>query len=240
MTSSNMTDWAPALTPDSLTLIFGSDRAGGAGKLDLYVATRNAIREQFGTAQPLGMSFNDAVTQAVPAFTHHGLSLYYWHETGGSYRADRASTGDTFGAPVPAPEMASNYGATFSIDGDEAFWGYPTISHAFYDATSASYGTGTTVMEFNLANWMAGYPTLSGDGLTIYFTVSVAGTTMEIYQASRPTRSDPFDSPTQVVELAGHGDDPEVSFDGRTLVFASNRQPSQGMDDLWMSTRSCL
>jgi Tol biopolymer transport system component len=42
--NSAATDTQPFLSPDRETLLFASDRAGGAGSFDLYVATRAKTR----------------------------------------------------------------------------------------------------------------------------------------------------------------------------------------------------
>lgn len=42
-----------ALTPDELTLYFGSDRAGGAGNADVWLATRSSLAVGFGAPTPV-------------------------------------------------------------------------------------------------------------------------------------------------------------------------------------------
>ena len=53
-------DSAPSISSDGLTLYFSSDRSGGLGSFDLWVATRSTADDEWGTLVNLGPIVNDS------------------------------------------------------------------------------------------------------------------------------------------------------------------------------------
>jgi hypothetical protein len=83
---------------------------------------------------------------------------------------------------------------------------------------------------------------ISADGLTLYFNSTKTGGygAADIYAATRPTRDDPWGPPVNLgPPVNGPYDDvcPDISADGRTMVFASNRPGGLGDLDFWMTRR---
>jgi hypothetical protein len=77
-------------------------------------------------------------------------------------------------------------------------------------------------------------PTATADLLELYFNRS-----NDIYVTKRATIADAWGMPGAVTEL-NSGDNettPEVTYDGLTIYFASNRGGGLGGNDIWMSTR---
>jgi hypothetical protein len=77
-------------------------------------------------------------------------------------------------------------------------------------------------------------PSATADLLELYFNRS-----SDIYVTKRATTTDAWSMPVAVMEL-NSGDNettPEVSYDGLTIYFASNRAGGLGGNDIWMSTR---
>lgn len=62
--SSAAQDWQPQPSEDGLTILFASDRDGGAGKLDLWIARRTSIAMPFGAPVPLTELNSPTVDQA--------------------------------------------------------------------------------------------------------------------------------------------------------------------------------
>ena len=85
-----------------------------------------------------------------------------------------------------------------------------------------------------------GGPSLSADGLTIFWETVRGSPARDVYTATRASRTSPF---AGFMPAAGINDpqkddaDPCISKDGRTIVFASKRA---GVADLYISTRGCL
>jgi len=74
----------PYLTPDGLTVYFDSDRPGGAGSRDLYVATRPDVSSPFSTPQrisELGTSDNERDAWLSP----DGRRLYFSSNFNGDF-----------------------------------------------------------------------------------------------------------------------------------------------------------
>lgn len=62
--SSAAQDWQPQPSEDGLTILFASDRDGGAGKLDLWIARRASVSAPFGAPTPLTELNSPNVDQA--------------------------------------------------------------------------------------------------------------------------------------------------------------------------------
>ena len=77
---------------------------------------------------------------------------------------------------------------------------------------------------------------LSSDGLILLWATEDA-----LWMATRKSLSDPFGNRSRL-DLGVRGDDrsPELSNDGLTLLFCSDRPGGQGSYDLWMSTRKSV
>lgn len=83
-----------------------------------------------------------------------------------------------------------------------------------------------------------GWPYLTDDELTIYFSSDAAGS-IDLWTATRANKTDPF-GPAVLVEVVNSPAteyDAEISADGTTLWFASDRN---GNFDIYVATRTCL
>jgi Tol biopolymer transport system component len=85
-------------------------------------------------------------------------------------------------------------------------------------------------------------PTLRGDELEVYFDSEAAGGMGmgDLYVASRASKTDPFGAWTNLSGLNTAADEstPELSHDGLTLTFQSDRPGGCGASDLYITTRS--
>jgi Tol biopolymer transport system component len=82
-------------------------------------------------------------------------------------------------------------------------------------------------------------PSLRGDLLEIYFASTRDGTE-DIFRATRASVDDAWGAPESVVELntpVSGESTPEISADGLTLYFSSNRAAGQGQLDIYLATR---
>lgn len=66
----------PAISDDELTIVFASDRKGGLGKKDLYIATRNSTTEDFGKPTNIGNKINTKGNEMFPYF-RNDTTLYF-------------------------------------------------------------------------------------------------------------------------------------------------------------------
>jgi len=98
--------------------------------------------------------------------------------------------------------------------------------------------------------YVEAYPSLSSDGLTLYFSDLYSGTPRlggvggaDIWMTTRKSRNDTWTTPVNLgapINSSAMDLSPTVSGDGLILVFASSRAGTSGPYDLWMSTRATV
>ena len=76
-------------------------------------------------------------------------------------------------------------------------------------------------------------PTLSSDGLELYYAVQVPPNDKNLYVMTRASRSDPFGTPVPLTAFntAGTDEGPRLSYDDLTIYFGQN-------GDIFTSTRT--
>jgi Tol biopolymer transport system component len=84
-------DQQPSVRRDGLELIFTSDRPGGIGNLDLWVATRDSTSDPWSNLQNLSPSVNSTAMDGRPALSWDGTELYF-----GSTRSSGFGSGDLY------------------------------------------------------------------------------------------------------------------------------------------------
>ncbi|HEY5949709.1 MAG TPA: hypothetical protein VIV40_29645 [Kofleriaceae bacterium] len=83
-------------------------------------------------------------------------------------------------------------------------------------------------------------PSLTADLLEIYFySGRNCGNCYDVFVAKRATATSAWGTPTEVTELTNAAWDmaPEISPDGLTLWWASERSSGAGVSDIWVTTR---
>src|SRR5687768_8375104 len=83
MVNSAFNDIGPALSKDGLSLYFGSNRPGGAGALDIWVAQRASVEDPWGPPTNLGPIVNTPSTENVPSFSRDGLWMFVHSDCSG-------------------------------------------------------------------------------------------------------------------------------------------------------------
>jgi hypothetical protein len=138
--NSSSTDYVPWISSNSLELYLASDRPGGYGSFDLYVARRATTNDPWGDAVNLGPIVSSPYGEADPSLSPDGLLLFFsdYYLTapprpggyGGpdTWMARRASLSDPWQTPVnlgprvngPGPQTLPR----ISLDGRTLyFWG---------------------------------------------------------------------------------------------------------------------
>ncbi len=236
---------APALSADKRTLFFESNRAGSR---DLYVATRTSLEEDFGPPAELDATSSFA-DDRDPTLSDDGDTLYFTSDRDGPpvlYRAIRSSASEAFGAATQVSELATVWlaGPALSATGAELFYSDTTetvVIRATYTALTGFVPDGS---ETTLLAAPVGSPSVSGDGLWLFYhhkTSLIAP--YAIYVAHRTSTTAEFGPSMAVSELvapSSNTTDPEISKDGKTIVFASDRPGGAGMFDLYIAERDCL
>ena len=108
------------LSSDGLSLFYASNRSGGFGKADLYVATRASREAPWNRAENLGPLLNTEAFEAFPTPSADGLTLYFDRSTtfdsqdSDIWVSTRASVDDQWGAARKVVGAVNSERAEFS------------------------------------------------------------------------------------------------------------------------------
>ena len=96
----------PSISADGLSLYFVSNRLGGSGDSDLWVATRPTTDDDWGLPVNLGSTVNSIAKDENPCISADGLELYFASNRSGSYGGHdiwvtrRPTKDDVWGTPT--------------------------------------------------------------------------------------------------------------------------------------------
>lgn len=205
-------DGCPIESPDGLSLYIASNRPGGVGGLDIWVATRASTDAPWGAPENLGAPVNSPADDFCPTPVR-GKGLYFV-----SRRVDAGHCG-----------LGDIY---FTRENPAHGWTEPRRlpcapagPNSELDEQGPSYfeADGTAFLYFSRSRTPAqGMPSVPGD----------------IFVSERSGGD--FGPATPVAELNTAANDiqPNVRKDGREVVFSSNRPGGAGSQDIWASTRA--
>ncbi|MBK9357331.1 MAG: OmpA family protein [Bacteroidales bacterium] len=115
---STVTDGHPAISADELTLIFSSDRKGGQGSKDLWIATRKSSSDEFSKPLNLGALVNTPGDEVFP-FLKNDTTLYFASNghpgLGGLDIFKSVLHGNTWSAPVNLEVPVNSSGDDFAM-----------------------------------------------------------------------------------------------------------------------------
>ncbi len=238
--NSGATNWEPALRRDGQMLVYGQDTAVSS----LYAAAGNPVD---GYASP-AMILTSVNSNAGPAWTPGGDQLFFVSDrvTVNSFRLYTSNfNGAGFMNPVEVTELAGQEidGPTISSTGLEMFYNDgsgngATMRRAIRGSASDPWQDLGAVDSLN-SGTTDGWPTLADHDLTIYWESHRSNAGGSIYMATRAQIGADFTNPSQVPVLSDDTDagDPEVSGDGKSIMFASTRDG--GTPNIFVSTRAC-
>lgn len=207
-------DFCPMLAGDGKTFYFVSDRPGGCGGTDIYVARRN-WNGSFTEPKNLGCSVNSAGNEEgpVPGYEpKRGWVLYFSSARAGGFAVD-------------APDVAPDFDL------------YVTSWRAgAYQAPELVPGVNSDVQD--------GQPFLTDDSRELFFYSNRPGGLggNDIWVASRNKARDAWGAPSNLgpnVNSAAPETRPSLSSDGRHLYFGTTRdaQVGEGSSDVFVATR---
>ena len=214
--NSGANDFCPTISRDGHLFFFVSNRPGGCGGADIYVAR---LRDHGGFDDPenVGCAVNSAADEASPFPLPErgtGLVLYFSSTRPGGYASD--------------PPEAISGDSDLYVSGFEG----------------GVFGPAALVAGANSAA-QDGQPNLRRDGLELFFFSNRPGTLgmADIYSATRASVWDPWSTPVNLgsdVNSAAAETRPSLSWDGTTLYFGSTRPGGEGSSDLYVTTRENL
>ncbi|HEY4175922.1 MAG TPA: hypothetical protein VGM90_03790 [Kofleriaceae bacterium] len=240
------------LSIDELTVLFTSNRAGGLGAGDIYIATRASVSDTWGTPALLA-GVNTAGTEVRPSMSADQLTLFVATRANANSailvsRATRGSTAVAFGSlaavavvndgggdnsePFIAPDQSALYFAsTRGTAGDANLLVSTGISGSF-SAPAAVAGTMLTTTSNE------GAPTLTADQLTLYFR-SDRGQSMDIWFATRTSIANGFGTPVNATALNSNSAEVPswVSADNCVIYFNRNVGTVASNNEIYMAAK---
>jgi hypothetical protein len=237
------------ISTDGLELFLTSNRPPGWGT---YVARRADPSAPFGTPSRIGADLDHGV------ISHDGLSLYVNDDTRGGFGGsdifvmNRPAAGAVFGAPenvgtgVNGP-LWERF-ASISRDGLELYFtrtqSFDTTDAAVWVATrsstSAPFGN-ATLLPSNVNTGYTSAPSISADGLTLFFSSDRVGGfgNWDIWAATRPSRNAPWGTAFNlgaVVNGPLYEWQPSLAPDGTTFYFSRSGDPLSTPSQIWEVT----
>jgi hypothetical protein len=232
----------PTATGDLLELYFNRSD-------DIYVVTRASLTSPWTTPAVVA-ELSSLAAETTPEVSYDGLTMYIASARAGTlggndiFVSTRPSRAAVWGTPVHLPELSSPLGDGAATTPDGLTMVLDSLrSTTSLDlfitqraATTADWPVPAALAMVNTSASAEGNPMLSTDRLTLYFDSNRTGNG-EIYIATRANVNAAFALPVRIDELASpssNESDPWISPDGRTMLFASDRD---GTQRIWQATR---
>jgi len=255
----------PNLSKDGLTLYFGSDRPGGVGSFDLWVARRACADCPWDAPVNPGPVVNTTASETGPGLSIDGHLLFFTSTRAGGqglsdlYLSQRADAKDDFGWGPPVglgPDVntaASEAGAEYlqsAEDGTGNLYfnrappgGTADLYYAPLTRDGETRGPAILIPELSDPTGTDQGATLRTDGREVFFFSTRSGGLggADLWTSTRRSIHDAWSAPVNLgapLNSAAAEQQPSLSGDGRTLVFASSRSGGFGGTDIWMSTRT--
>jgi Tol biopolymer transport system component len=178
-------DFSLRLSSDGKALYFASNRSGGFGKADMYVATRISRRHPWGPAANLGPRLNTDAFEAFATPSADGMTLYFNRSTtfdsqdSDIWVTSRAGPGDQWDVPQRAPVGINSERAEFSpslsTDGNTLYFasersGSIELWVSTRGDRTQPWGTPARLgAEVNVPRGMTLAPFISNDQRSLYF-----------------------------------------------------------------------
>ncbi|MEI6388402.1 MAG: DUF4440 domain-containing protein, partial [Spirochaetota bacterium] len=256
MINSGSDEGSPSVTADGLELYFHSDRAGGQGSFDVWVSKRASTSQSWGMAVNLGPVVNSAAIEVAPTVSSDGLELifsdYVVQRPGGFGKTDlwvtkRASRTAAWSAPVNlgplvnsgedeiTPVLSSN-GLELILDSYRpGGLGASDLWVARRSSKSAAWGKPEWLGPVVNSVGVEHCPTISSDGLTLYFDRTPPGQEAEIGDLMVTTRASlaaPWGPPVNLGHVLSTHYAAHISADSKTLYYSAS-SPGGKDSDIW-------
>lgn len=233
------TDYAPTLPADMLTIYWTSQRAGGKGFRDVWMATRTALNQPWSSSATNvavvsttasedyidvsgdGKKLYVSATKRTPNLGQSDIWVHTW--TGSGWDA---------GTLLPAPVNSSSFEDDPSItdDGLELYFtsGRQGGANIFVAkrATASTPWSKATVTKLSINSTSFDHsPAISGDGLTLIFSSTRSGGgggSSDHWITTRPDRNSPWSTPVPLKEINTRNWDHngQLTSDGFSFYFA--------------------
>lgn len=260
--NSSFTEQSPFLTDHGRSLYFSSNRTpGNIGLTDLWVSHRPCDDCEWEAPINLGLGVNTSNGEAGPSLSVDGHLLFF-----NSTRATGRGQNDIYMSWRPDPNDDQGWEAPILLGPEVNTAGFEHTP--FYVQTGADAGTlyftrgvatgvsndiwkveinrrgetlgsATLVSELSLLTTNDAMATFPANGKEVIFASDrpPPHVGFQFWGATRQNAKASWSEPVVIAQL-GPGLHPNLSFDGRTLHFASARTGTLGGLDIWISTRA--
>jgi len=209
-------DGCPIQSPDGLSFYIASNRPGGKGGLDIWMASRTSTSAPWGAPQNVGEPVNSAADDFCPTPVGENGLFFVSREAlpGACGQGDIYFTHRTGSASWAEPErlLCTPNGPNSELDEQGPSW-------------------------VSLSEKLRGKKAL-------YFSRSSASPAVagEIYVSERQNgaRFGPASAVAELNDATANDIQPNVRSDGLEVVISSNRTGTAGAQDLWVATRASL
>jgi hypothetical protein len=252
-------DGCPILSQDGLQLYQASNRPGGLGDLDIWVAGRSSPDGPFGAPVNMGLPINSASRDFCPSPLRDGHGFMFVSDRPGG-----CGGSDIYLArfhPENGWETPVNLGCHVNSPADEAG---PVLSFAesgpptLYFSSARVEGPGgsdiymsqmTGPWTFSPAVIVPGInsdsediqPSIRRDGRELVFASNRPGSLgFDIWSTDRDSIAGTWSEPANLgpnVNSGGNETRPSLSWDAKTLLFGTTRPGVEGVSDIYYSTR---
>ena len=256
-------DGCPIQSPDGLSLYMASNRPGGKGLLDIWVATRESTSDPFGAPVSLPEPINSAVDDFCPTPIHGGGLLFVSRRV---IEGVSCGMGDIYftrlnpahGWSEPEHLACAPEGPNSGLDeqGPSYMQGRLYFSRSsaavpgelFVSETNGdmSFGPASLIAELSLAGVNDIQPNVRKDGREIVFSSNRTGGQggQDIWSATRASVDDPWSTPVNLTSInTAFGESrPSLSWDAKQLLFGragpvGTGEGLTGASDIYVSTR---
>ena len=231
----------PTLTADLLEIYITTDRTGGMGNNDTWVAKRSTIDEPFSTPVPVP-NVNSASEESSPAVSLDGLTLWFGSDRPGgsgamdiwvSTRNDRSSDWST-PTPVTAlnstgyeiPRPVGDHGLQMPLSRHGSSGNYQTYM-ATRPSVDADWRSPQPIVELAQPSVLVVDGFLTDDGTMLLLNIEQPGNQhSEMFRTWRLNVDESFASPVSLgsgLNSTTLNRDPWLSPDGNHFFFSSDR-----------------
>jgi hypothetical protein len=254
-------DGCPIQSPDGLSLYQASNRPGGLGGLDIWVAHRESTDDPWGAPENLGQPVNSAADDFCPTPVRGGGLFFVSREAlpGSCGMGDIYFTKQNpvkgwaeprnLGCSPNGPNTAlDEQGPSYVENDDDAYLFFSSSSavvpgdiYVSQRLTGWNFGGSTAVSGLNSAGNDI-QPNVRKDGLEVVFSSNRAGGlgAQDIWASTRDSFSAPWSEPVNLgtaINTAAAESRPSLSKNARQLLFGRSPGP-EGIGDIYVSTRS--
>ncbi|MDQ1599621.1 MAG: hypothetical protein QOD68_1095 [Actinomycetota bacterium] len=252
-------DGCPIHSPDGLSLYLASNRPGGHGGIDIWVATRASTDAPFAAPENLPAPINSAADDFCPTPLRGNRLLFVsrrvTEQTCGTGDSDIYATRQNpkHGWEAPQHLACTPDGPNSTLDEQgPSLVEIDGVDHLYFSRNSATvpgdifvsrnFGPATAVSELNSPGNDI-QPNVRKDGREIVFSSNHpypgAQGGQDVYVSTRASVDDPWSAPQNLgdaVNTTAGETRPSLSWDAGTLLFGRAPGP-EGLSDIYVSTR---